>query len=46
MFLPEVRKSACVGLATNQVKDWCLVVNHAAFYMLVISDYFSRSRVL
>jgi hypothetical protein len=41
-----MRKSARVGLATNQVKDWCLVVGRAAFYMLFIGDYFSRCRVL
>ena len=45
-FSPEMRKSARVGLATDQVKDWYSVVGRAAFYMRSIGDYFSRSRVL
>lgn len=39
-------KSTRVGLATDQVKDWCLVVGRAAFYMAVIGDFFRWSRVL
>jgi len=33
-----MRKSARVGLATDQAKDWIPVVGRAAFYMLFIGD--------
>jgi hypothetical protein len=46
MFLTEMRKHAWVGLTTSQVKDWCLVVGRAAFYMLFICDFLNRFRVL